>query len=288
MPAPVLNWLARTGRIRSTGRWGAFRCPGSEMKLTQSFSGAARSLQRPLKTTGGSLIIFYSALVYGHNLRKRAVRGVLVKQIYFTGVEPLIQVIVISMLVGYLFVLLLDKVHLVAGDASTRLLIHTAIMELSPLICGMIVLSRSGSAITSELAGMKQRGEIRSLYLMGIDAESYLIVPRLFGAAIGTMVLSFYFAVGSLVGGLTLSAVLGKTSFEEFFDVFAGSLNGFDLLYPPLKGAITGFGLAAIACHNGLRVQASATETPKAVIATITQGTFFVLITNTLLMVVLS
>ena len=243
------------------------------------------SLQQPLKTTGGGLIIFYSAVVYIFNLRRRAVREVLAKQIYFTGVQPLAVVLAISFLVGYLFVFLLEKVHLMAGDATTRLVIQTVVMELSPLICGMMVLSRSGAAITSEIAGMKQRGEIRSLYLMGIDPESYLIAPRVFGVAIGTMLLSFFFFIGCSIGGLTLSALLSKTSFERFFDLMAGGMNFFDILYPSLKGAVTGLGIAAIACYHGLRVPASATETPKAVIATITHGTFFVIIANTLMMV---
>jgi len=39
---------------------------------------------------------------------------------------------------------------------------------------------------------MKQRGEIRSLLLMGIAPESYLIAPRVFGVAIGTLLLSFF------------------------------------------------------------------------------------------------
>ena len=257
-------------------------------RLLQPFSGVAYSLQQPFKTTGGGLIIFYSALVYVFNLRRRAAREVLAKQIYFTGVQPLVEVLVLSFLVGYLFVLLLEKIHMLAGEASTRMLIQTVVMELSPLICGMIVLSRSGAAITSEIASMKQRGEIRSLYLMGIDPESYLIAPRVFGVAIGTMLLCFFFIVGCSIGGLTLSALLSQTSFERFFDVFAGSLDYFDLLYPPLKGAVTGLGVAAIACYHGLRVAASPTETPKAVIATMTQGTFFVIIANTLMMAVLN
>ena len=223
------------------------------MRLPQPFSGLAHSVQQPLKTTGGGLIIFYSAVAYSFNLRKRTVREVLAKQIYFTGVEPLFNVLVISLLVGYLFVLLLEEVHQVAGDASTRLLSQSVVMELSPLVCGMIVLTRSGAAITSEIASMKQRGEIRSLCLMGIDAESYLIAPRLFGVAIGTMLLSFYFTIGCSIGGLTVSVLLSKASFESFFDVLADSLKAMDLLYPPLKGAITGSGVAAIACYHGLR-----------------------------------
>lgn len=244
-------------------------------------------MQQPLRTTGGALIVSYSAMAYALSLRKRAVRAVLAKQVYFTGIEPLVTVLALSLLVGYLFVLLLEEVHLVAGDASTRLLSQTVVMELSPLFCGMIVLTRSGAAITSEIASMKQRGEIRALCLLGIDAESYLIAPRLFGVAIGTMLLSFYFTIGCSIGGLTLSVLLSKASFGHFFDMLAVSLKAGDMLYPPLKGMVTGFGVAAIACYHGLRVPASATETPKAVIATMTGGMFFVLIANTLMMVVL-
>ena len=256
------------------------------MRESPQFTGLANSVQQPLKTTGGGLIVFYSGFVCFFNLRKRAVREVLGKQVYFTGVEPLVEVLTISLLVGYLFVLLLKEVDLVAGGSSTRLLIQTVVMELSPLVCGMIVLSRSGAAITSEIANMKQRGEIRSLYLMGIDPESYLVAPRLFGVAVGTMLLSFFFTIGCAIGGLTLAVLLSKTSFERFFDVMAGNVNAIDLLYPALKGAITGMGVAAIACYHGLRVPPSATEIPKAVIATITQGTFFVLAANTLMMAV--
>jgi phospholipid/cholesterol/gamma-HCH transport system permease protein len=256
------------------------------MRQPQPFAGLSHSLQQPLRTTGGGLIIFYSGVAYCFSLRRRAVREVLGKQIYFTGVEPLPEVLAISLLVGYLFVLLLEEVDLVAGEASTRLLIQTVVMELSPLICGMIVLSRSGTAMTSEIASMKQRGEIRSLFLMGIDPEGYLIAPRLFGVAIGTMLLSFLFTIGCAIGGLTVAVLLKKTSFERSFDVLVGNLNTIDLFYPLLKGAITGMGVAAIACYHGLRVSASATDIPKAVIATITQGTFFVLIANTLLMAV--
>jgi phospholipid/cholesterol/gamma-HCH transport system permease protein len=234
----------------------------------------------------GALIIVYSAIAYGLTLRKRVVREVLYKQIYFTGVQPLMEVLLLALLVGYLFVVLMVQADQVAGEESSRILVHWLVMELSPLACGMIVLSRSGSAITAEIAGMQQKGEIRSIQLMGIDPEGYLLVPRVFGVAIGTMLLSFWFFLGCTIGGLTLSALFSAMSFERFFDVFAGSLNLVDLVYPPLKGAMAGIGVAAIGCHHGLHVPASSTETPKAVIATITHGTFFVLIINTLMMMV--
>lgn len=244
-------------------------------------------MQRPLRATSGGLIVLYSATAYASRLRMRTVREVLLKQIYFTGIQPLPQIMAMALLVGYLFVVLLEKANPIAGEGSTRALIHALVMEFSPLVCGIIVLSRSGSAITSEIAGMKQKGEIRSLYLMGIEPESYVIVPRVFGVAIGVMLLNFYFFLGCSIGGLTLSALFSKTSFERFFGVFAASITWLDLLYPPIKGAITGMGIAAIACYHGLHVSASSTDIPKAVIATITQGTFFVLIAHTVMILVL-
>jgi phospholipid/cholesterol/gamma-HCH transport system permease protein len=260
----------------------------TKLRPPRFLEGLVEYLRRPLAVLTGALIVVYSAIAYAPSLRKRVVREVLYKQIYFTGVQPLAEVLLLAVLVGYLFVVLMERAHSVAGEASSRMLIHWLVMELSPFACGMIVLSRSGSAITSEIAGMTQKGEVRSLQLLGIDPESYLLVPRLFGVALGTMLLSFWFFVGCTLGGLTLSALFSSTSFERFFDVFAGSVNLTDLVYPPFKGAVTGMGIAAIGCNQGLHVPASSAETPKAVIATITHGTFFVLIANTLLVLVAS
>jgi len=100
---------------------------------------------------GGGLIVFYSALAYAFDLRRPAVREVLAKQIYsprcsagrgsgdvVPGRIPVCPAVGQNRAGG--------------GDASTRMLIQTVVMELSPLICGVIVLSRSGAAITSEIA----------------------------------------------------------------------------------------------------------------------------------------
>jgi len=65
--------------------------------------------------------------------------------------------------------------------------------------------------------------------------------------------------------------------------VIGGRLNFFDLLYPPLR-RLTGLGIAAIACYHGLRVPPRRPRPPSGHRHD-HQGTFFVIIANTLLMV---
>jgi phospholipid/cholesterol/gamma-HCH transport system permease protein len=43
--------------------------------------------------------------------------------------------------------------------------------ELGPLVTALIGISRSGAAITAEIATQKQSGEIMSLEIMGIDTR---------------------------------------------------------------------------------------------------------------------
>ena len=50
--------------------------------------------------------------------------------------------------------------------------------ELGPLLIGVIVIGRSGSAVTAELGTMKVSEEIEALGVMAINPVRFLVVPR--------------------------------------------------------------------------------------------------------------
>ena len=50
--------------------------------------------------------------------------------------------------------------------------------ELGPLLIAVIVIGRSGSAVTAELGTMKVSEEIEALHVMAINPIRFLIVPR--------------------------------------------------------------------------------------------------------------
>src|ERR1700733_13610566 len=77
-----------------------------------------------------------------------------------------------------------------ATDLVANLVAFSVLREIGPLITAVIVIGRSGSAITAELGTMKVAEEIEALNVMGIDPVKYLVVPRLMAMAIMMPVLT--------------------------------------------------------------------------------------------------
>ena len=88
---------------------------------------------------------------------------------------------------------------------SGRIMVWLAVREIAPLFTAILVVARSGTAITSELAQMKIGGEIEALERMGIPVSQYLVLPRVLGVALSLIFLAVYFAFGTILGGATSS-----------------------------------------------------------------------------------
>ena len=95
--------------------------------------------------------------------------------------------------------------------------------EFAPLITGILVAGRSGSALAARIGTMKINQEIDALKVMGINPVRFLVVPALLATLVMVPCLTFFsdmvalFAAGLYVKadlGLTLSAYL-----EQVIDV---------------------------------------------------------------------
>ena len=83
--------------------------------------------------------------------------------------------------------------------------------ELGPIVVAVLVVSRSASAITGELAAMSANGEIDALHAMGLDPIKYLITPKLAALLIAIPALTV------LADGLiALGGWIGSTFFLRF------------------------------------------------------------------------
>jgi len=76
--------------------------------------------------------------------------------------------------------------------------------ELGPLIIAVIVIGRSGSAVTAELGTMKVGEEIEALEVMAINPVRFLIVPRVLAMMIMLPALTVFGNCVGMVGGSTL------------------------------------------------------------------------------------
>ena len=151
-------------------------------------------------------------------LTRPAVTHVLIRQIYFTGVQSLPWVLMFAFGSG---VLAVYSIVIFAQQIQDLSLIGTLmnsvlVQEVAPFTVGIFLLARSGVAVVTEIGNMHVRGEDSFLRSMGVHPHEYLHLPRVLAFALSGLVLTFLFVVVSIwVGGLIVSWTY-TLNFSEF------------------------------------------------------------------------
>lgn len=192
-------------------------------------------------------------------------KRVIIQQIIFSGVDGLYVVGLISAIVGG--VIMVQMVVYSPGFQTDALLmqilITTVITELAPLITAIILVGRSGSAITVELGNMKIKGEDLALSSMGIDIVQYNHIPRVIGLAVSNVILNGYFVIIMLASALFISAFQKSVNMAAMLTLFIDSLRLADIVINIVKGLLLGTTISLVCIYHGLRVTNSSTEIPQ-------------------------
>jgi len=123
--------------------------------------------------------------------------------------------------------------------------------EFSPLIIGILVAGRSGSALAARLGTMTLNQEIDALKVMGIEPVRYLVAPALFGLVVMVPALTVWSMMVALAAaGLYVAAALDITLVAFLSDV-ATVLTPGDVLHGLGKSAAFAVLIALIGAVNG-------------------------------------
>ncbi len=132
--------------------------------------------------------------------------------------------------------------------------------ELGPLLAGVVLAGRTGSAFAAELGTMTVNEEVDALKIMGIDATAMLVLPRLVAATLAMPVLALLMNVAGLAGMTLIMGTLGYP-WASVQNQLQQWLSLQDLLGGLFKAACFGLVIAGIGCRAGL----SAGRGPRAV-----------------------
>jgi phospholipid/cholesterol/gamma-HCH transport system permease protein len=149
------------------------------------------------------------------------------------------------------------------GEIVGQILVAVVLREMAPLTTAIIVASRSGTAMATELGNMQANQEILGLSSLGIDPLRFIVWPRLMGAIVSVLVLTVYFGALAIMGGYIVSVVMGASTFPELQSGFSGALLPLDLPLFLIKGIGLGTIVGWLCCHFGLEVRGSPTEVPQ-------------------------
>jgi phospholipid/cholesterol/gamma-HCH transport system permease protein len=222
-----------------------------------------RTTLRAVSSLGaGALLLLDSLgwLVLGHR-RGQAVRASSISsEMLQIGVRALPIVSLLAATVGVM--LSIQGIYqLRRFGAEDRVVIGVAFgmtREFAPLITGILVAGRSGSALAARLATMTISQEVDALRVMGINPVRFLVVPSLLAMALVLPALVIWADFVSLfAAGVYVSNELG-TTFHAFVQQTLELLAPADVMHGVWKSLFFGVLVALIGIVDGAAVSGGA------------------------------
>jgi phospholipid/cholesterol/gamma-HCH transport system permease protein len=230
-----------------------------------------------------------TALLLMHALRRLAVLRLppvaeeFMRQVYFSGATAAGGIVLRGAFLGTLIIVYVIEVLGADAELAVKMLLWVVLREVGPMIAAILVIQRSGTAISTELALKEISGEVASLRRMRIDPHDYLVVPRVHAMALSLAALTLYVQLIAVGGGMVLSSLIINIPLDEMLTVFFELASPLDLVYSMVKSLMFGGAIAVVACYHGLHPGGrSINAVPRAAIRAVTEALLAVMLINLL------
>ncbi|MBY4676769.1 lipid asymmetry maintenance ABC transporter permease subunit MlaE [Marinobacterium arenosum] len=178
----------------------------------------------------------------------------LVRQIYFVGVQSLIIIMVSGLFIGMVlglqgYTILVDYG---SEQAVGQMVALSLVRELAPVVAALLFAGRAGSALTAEIGLMKATEQLASLEMIGVDPLRRIIAPRFWAGFISLPLLAAVFAVVGVWGG----AMVGIEWLGIYEGAFWANMQNSvdfseDVLNGSIKAMVFGFVVTWVAVFQG-------------------------------------
>jgi phospholipid/cholesterol/gamma-HCH transport system permease protein len=177
----------------------------------------------------------------------------LLKQIHFIGLQSILVIFLTGAFTGMVLGLQgFYTLNRFGSDAFLGPLVALSLIkEMGPVITGLMVTGRAGSAITAEIGIMRISEQIDALELMGLNPFRYLVVPNLLAGIIAVPLLTAIFDVVGIFGGYLVGVKLLGASPGTYFGEMANYVGTEDILEGLYKSLSFGVLITWVCCYKG-------------------------------------
>lgn len=202
----------------------------------------------------------------------------IVKQVEFIGLSSIPIVILTGLFTGMVFSLQsFDGLNnFGAGEMTSGLVAMALIYELGPVLTGIMVAARAGSAMTAELGTMKVTEQIDALEAMAVDPVQYIVVPRVMASMISLPILNAIAITVGLIGGYIIIVEIKGVPFDVFFNNMIQYSNLENIIDSELKSLVFGVIIAIVSCHNGFNTSNGAEGVGKATTTSVVEASVLI------------
>jgi len=205
-------------------------------------------------------------------------------------VGSLATTIAAGILVG--FALVSQALYWLAATGTSGLvgpvIVVLLVREITPILVGLILFGRTGTATLVELSEARTAGWQRLIEVQGIDPLVMLVLPRAFAFALGSFCLATILLLTTLVTGYLVAHAAGLIVYPiwDFGDLVLRAMTVQDFVYPPLKCVTIGFLVALACCATGLGLRAGEEDLRRIVPLGFVRSALAILLVNTVFDVV--
>ena len=183
-----------------------------------------------------------------------------VRQMRVIGVDSVPLAVLVAAFIGGVIALqtryqLFEGVLLSVVGLATR---QTIILEMGPLLTGLVLAGRVGARMTAEIGTMRVTEQIDALETLAYDPLAFLIVPRLIAATIMLPVLTILADFVGVFSGYVISVAATDMTSADFIEGVRLAFGPFQVVYSLMKATFFGIAIAFVCSYEGYITTAGA------------------------------
>lgn len=270
---------------------------GPQRSLTEAIGRKAiatlANIARGIEAVGTGMVLLVQSfgLLFFGRMRHQPVRlPSVIAQMMEIGIRAVPIASVLAFMIG--ITLAMQGIDLLKTfGAESQVVLAAALSvtrEFAPLIMGVLVAGRSGSALAARIGTMVISQEIDALRVMGISPVRYLVVPALLSMLVMLPLLTFLADILGLLGAALYTNLELGMSLRAFADAALEALTVDHVMHGISKSIVFGGIIALVAVVNGFAVSGGAEQVGQATTKTVVQSIAGIIITDMLVIFILT
>jgi phospholipid/cholesterol/gamma-HCH transport system permease protein len=251
--------------------------------LARPIEGLGRFLMNLLSEFGAHLFLFFRALrnCFWPPFRIRLI----LRQMELVGVNSIPVVLITGGFTGAVLALQ-TFTSFKRFNAETMIggvIAVTLLREMGPVLTGLIVAGRAGSAMAAEIGTMNVTEQIDALNALATDPVNYLVVPRFLAGTFMMPMLSTLFSAIGMIGSYVISVSVLGTNPVTYMRQMWWFIEGEDIYTGLIKAAVFGIIISIIGSYQGFITQGGAEGVGRSTTRAVVLASTFILIFNYIL-----
>ena len=237
-----------------------------------------------MKSIGRYCLFLYSLFVNRERLKTYARQTL--EECVTIGVNSVLLIAIVSIFTGA--VSSIQLYHNLKSPFLNNFLIgygvrEMTILETSPTVMAIVFAGRVGSSIAGQLGSMRISEQIDALEVLGVNAPSYLVLPKILASVFTYPLLVILSAFIAIYGGFIAAKYVVSMPPESYLYGLSYSFDPYSIYFALCKSVVYAFLISSISAYRGFYISGGAVEVGKASTRAVTDSCIAVLLADYIL-----